>query len=212
MSIKAHIGQAVKLYRDFREADPERIGAVKVKVPKAVAVMGYVEGIDYRTTHGKKLTLYHHTFEPGSRPLLAIAADGSQILLLGGRYQFTAQGIVDKDASGRLITNPKHGRAMNPARKAPTRMQAKLRGTAPRKRRAKVQGLDLSDDGAVTVTQTARGFVLQRYGAPVFNEKDDSYKMPKVGKAKTYRTSEEAGDAAWKLKHAVSRKVFGRKS
>jgi hypothetical protein len=114
MSLKKAIGAAVRLYEDFREESPRKVGSARVNIPKAVAVMGYVEGIDYRTTHGKKLTLYHHDFEAGSRPLLAVSSDGRQLLLLGGRYQFTEQGIVDKDARGRLITNPKHGRAINP--------------------------------------------------------------------------------------------------
>lgn len=117
---QAAVNQAVKLYEDFREASPKSIGAVRVKVPKAVACIGYVEAIDYRTTHGKKLTLYRHDFLPGSRPLLAVSSDGLQLLLLGGRYKFTRQGIVDKDARGKLITNPKHGKNINPRGRAQT--------------------------------------------------------------------------------------------
>ena len=116
MSLKKHITAAVRLFESFREESPRKVGTARVNIPKAVAVMGYVEGIDYRTTHGKKLTLYHHDFEPGSRPLLAVSSDGTQLLLLGGRYQFTEQGIVDMDARGRLITNPSHGKNINPRR------------------------------------------------------------------------------------------------
>lgn len=108
------VRRAIKLYESFREDKPRKIGAVKMALPSAVAVMGYVEGIDYRTTHKGKLTLYHHDFAPGSRPLLAVAADGKQLLLMGGRFQFTARGIVDKDARGRQILNPKHGKSINP--------------------------------------------------------------------------------------------------
>lgn len=114
MSLQKSIGAAVRLYESFREEQPRKVGSVRVNMPKAVAVMGYVEGIDYRTTHGRKLTLYHHDFEAGSRPLLAVSSDGKQLLLLGGRYQFTEQGIVDKDARGKLITNPHHGKNINP--------------------------------------------------------------------------------------------------
>lgn len=113
MSVKA----AVKLYESFRERKPRRIGHASFKVPAAVACMGYVEGIDYRTTHGKKVTLYHHDFAPGSRPLLAVSSDGKQLLLLGGRYQFTERGIVDKDAKGREVENAGHGKTINPRRK-----------------------------------------------------------------------------------------------
>lgn len=110
MSIQRAVGKAVALYRSFRESAPKRIGRVNFVVPKAVAVIGYVEGIDYRTTHGKTITLYHHDFAPGSRPLLAVSGDGKQLLLLGGRYEFTERGIVDRDAQGREIENPGHGK------------------------------------------------------------------------------------------------------
>jgi hypothetical protein len=76
--------------------------------------MGYVEGIDYRTTHGKKVELYHHDFAPGSRPLLCVSSDGRQVLLLGGRYKWTDRGIVDRDHKDREIENEGHGRTINP--------------------------------------------------------------------------------------------------
>jgi hypothetical protein len=110
MSVKG----AVKLYKSFRERNPKRIGKIDFKVPVAVACIGYVEGIDYKTTHGKKVTLYHHDFAAGSRPLLAVSADGKQLLLLGGRYQFTERGIVDRDAAGDEIENAGHGKYINP--------------------------------------------------------------------------------------------------
>jgi hypothetical protein len=39
-----------------------------------------------------------------------VSSDGKTLLLLGGRYQFTERGIVDKDAKGREIENKKHGK------------------------------------------------------------------------------------------------------
>ena len=39
-----------------------------------------------------------------------MSADGETLLLLGGRFQFTEQGIVDRDARGNLITEPEHGK------------------------------------------------------------------------------------------------------
>lgn len=133
MSLKREIGQAVSLYESFREASPRRVAKIRVKPVKAVAIIGYVEAVDYRTTHGKKVELYRHDFAAGSRPLLAVSADGKQLLLLGGRYQFTEQGIVDKDASGKLITNPGHGKAIN-----------------PRGRRKNARTLDVAEGQAIT--------------------------------------------------------------
>lgn len=112
--MKRELRQAVALYESFREARPRKLGKVRFDVPKVVAVIGHVEGIDYRTTHGKKVTLYHHDFAPGSRPLLCTSSDGKQLLLLGGRYHFTERGIVDKDHKGDERPDPKHGRYVNP--------------------------------------------------------------------------------------------------
>lgn len=103
---------AVELYESFREKKPKRLKVLDVKIPRVVVHIGYLEAIDYRTTHGAELVLYNHKFAPGSRPLLCVSADGRQLLLLGGRYHFTERGIVDKDRSGREIENKKHGKAL----------------------------------------------------------------------------------------------------
>ena len=108
--MKKQLAQAVALFESFREKRPRKLVTMKVTLPEVVMVIGHVEGIDYRTTHKNKLTLYHHDFEAGSRPLLCASADGKQLLLIGGRYQFTDRGIVDKDAHGNLIFDPNHGK------------------------------------------------------------------------------------------------------
>jgi len=101
--------KAIKIYKDFREKNPQTLSVFEVDVPSAVACIGHVESIDYRTTHGKKLALYRHDFSPGSRPLFCVAADGRSLWLLGGRFKFTERGIVDRDAKGREIENVAHG-------------------------------------------------------------------------------------------------------
>ena len=104
----------IQIYESFREKKPRRLNVVKVPdAPKIVACIGHVEAIDYRTTHGRKLTLYRHDFVAGSRPLLCVSPDGKSLLLLGGRYQFTERGIVDRDARGREVENKKHGRPLD---------------------------------------------------------------------------------------------------
>jgi hypothetical protein len=107
---KRLIAQAVTLYRSFREKIPKKLITVRFKVPRVVACMGYVEGIDYVTTHGNKVTHYHHDFEPGSRPLLCVSADGRQIILIGGHYEWDERGIVDKDSEGQDIIPANHRR------------------------------------------------------------------------------------------------------
>lgn len=103
------IRAAIQLFEDFRERRPKRIKVVNVEWPTAVMVIGHVDEIYYTTTHGKKVVSYRHPFQAGSRPLLCSSADGSQLVLLGGRYKFTDRGIVDRDADGNLVFDPNHG-------------------------------------------------------------------------------------------------------
>ncbi len=101
--------RAARLYESFREDVPRRVKKFGFAPPRIVVDIGYVEFIGYRTTHGRKVTLYQHDFAPGSRPLLCVSPDGRQLMLLGGRYQFTERGIVDRDVQGQEIDNPAHG-------------------------------------------------------------------------------------------------------
>lgn len=104
---------AFKLHSDFRELPPKRAVKLNVRVPKALMSMGHVEAICYRTTHGRKTTLYKHDFAPGSRPLLAAGPKRNQLFILGGRYHVTDRGIVDLDVSGAEIDDPGHGVELN---------------------------------------------------------------------------------------------------
>lgn len=110
------MAQAITLYESFRDAKPRKLARLKVKIPKVVACMGYVESLDYRTTHKGKAQPYRHRFAAGSRPLLCVSSDGRQLMLLGGLYKWTERGIVDRDAKGRERPDPKHGRGVNPKR------------------------------------------------------------------------------------------------
>lgn len=107
---KNELRAAVDLYRKFREEEPEKLNAVEIVVPKVVMVVGYAEYVGYSTTHGKKSTLYEHKFAEGSRPLLCASADGRQLLFVGGRYNFTEDGIVDYDATGKSLYPKDHGK------------------------------------------------------------------------------------------------------
>lgn len=113
------MSQAVTLYESFREKAPKKVITMPVSIPRVVAMMGHVEAIEYRTTHAGKVTLYKHDFGKGARPLLCVSGDGRQLMLLGGRYEWTDRGIQDEDASGRLIGNPKHGKTINPRKGTP---------------------------------------------------------------------------------------------
>lgn len=99
MSVK----KAAKLYEDFRERKPRIAKRVEFSVPRAVAVIGYVDAIHYSTTHGRTAKRYAHKFAKGSRPMLCAGPGRNQIILVGGRYHVTDRGIVDLTPKGREI-------------------------------------------------------------------------------------------------------------
>ena len=99
MSVK----KAKKLYEDFRETSAKRARKIRIKYPRAVAVMGYCEAILYSTTHNGVAKLYKHKFAKGSRALLCAGPGKSQLYLIGGRFHVTDRGIVDLTPSGREI-------------------------------------------------------------------------------------------------------------
>lgn len=63
-------------------------------------VIGELRVLEYVTKregiNRDKLTRWAHTFRKKSRPLLAVSKDGKQLLIVGGRYEFTEAGIEDR--------------------------------------------------------------------------------------------------------------------
>lgn len=73
--------------------------ALKVSLPnppKISLAIGKVLGIIYETVRDGRHENYKHMFKASSRPLFAVSNDGKQLLLIGGSYNFTSRGIVDK--------------------------------------------------------------------------------------------------------------------
>lgn len=93
------VKRSAKWYEDFREEKPKRARIVRLELPSAVAVMGTVDALSYRTTVGREARRYKHSFAKGSRPLLC--TDGKMVYLIGGRYHVTDRGIVDLTPRGR---------------------------------------------------------------------------------------------------------------
>ena len=91
------LAQAARLYTDF--TGHERVNVQKVRAPRRSRVMlaiGYVDGIMYSTVRDGRSEKYIHRFGRKSRPLLLSSPDGKQLYLLGGAYDFTERGIVDR--------------------------------------------------------------------------------------------------------------------
>ncbi len=97
------IRRAKNLYESFRESEATRARKIRVKLPKAVAIMGYCDAIEYTTTHKGVATRYRHKFAKGSRALLCAGPGRSQLYLIGGRFHVTDRGIVDLTPRGKEI-------------------------------------------------------------------------------------------------------------
>jgi hypothetical protein len=90
------VEKAADLYSRFSGHEAESIG--KVPAPrslKTAIAIGECDGILYTTVRDNKVEKYIHKFRAKDKPMLAVAPDGSQIVLLGGNYTFTERGIID---------------------------------------------------------------------------------------------------------------------
>jgi hypothetical protein len=70
-----------------------------VRVPNLSVVglvIGTVDGLLYTTVRDGKQEKYIHKFKVNDRPMFVVSDDGKQIFLLGGNFDFTEQGIVDR--------------------------------------------------------------------------------------------------------------------
>jgi hypothetical protein len=90
------VRKAALLYERFTGHDAIPVERINVPpLPKAVAVIGYCDGILYTTVRDGRTEKYIHHFALDDRPLMAVSPDGKQLLLVDGNYDFTERGIVD---------------------------------------------------------------------------------------------------------------------
>jgi len=94
--LKKELASAMKLYHNFSGHEPELVGKThKPKIPDVGIVIGELDGVAYETVRDGVKEKYFHQFDKKIRPLLVSSFDGSSIYILGGEYDFTADGIVD---------------------------------------------------------------------------------------------------------------------
>lgn len=96
LSKRAKINRAADLYENFTGHEAEELGYIDFSIPDVAVVIGEVEGIIYNTVRDGVHERYIHKFKAKSRPMFAVTPDGTQLVLLGGNYDFTERGIVDK--------------------------------------------------------------------------------------------------------------------
>jgi hypothetical protein len=89
--------QAADLYTRFTgHTDIESVSVDKPVVPDVMLVVGDVDGIMYTTVRDGVTEKYVHKFKKQCRPLFCVSHDGKQLHMLGGSYDFTERGIVDR--------------------------------------------------------------------------------------------------------------------
>lgn len=95
-SIEQQIHDAKRRYTRFtgQRADVEE----EIEIPDFAALVGVgeMDAIEYTTERDGVQERYRHTFNAKSRPLLCVTPDGKIIVALGGAFEFTALGFVDK--------------------------------------------------------------------------------------------------------------------
>jgi len=92
---QTQIEHAMALFKRFRLDDPQHVDDVKFSTPEVGMVIGDCDGILYTTVRNGKTERYQHDFKKSARPLLVASWDGKQVLLVGGNYNFTQDGITD---------------------------------------------------------------------------------------------------------------------
>ena len=91
------VEKASDLYRRFSGHEPESIGKIRLtKPPECAIVVGTLDGLLYTTVRDGVEEKYIHKFSARSKPLFVVSPDGKQIFVIGGQFDFTERGIVDR--------------------------------------------------------------------------------------------------------------------
>ena len=94
---RKQLEQAMTLYENFSGHPGEVVTTIeKPEYPDVALAIGTVDGLLYTTTRDGKRERYIHEFKKTSRPLFASSYDGKNLYMLGGAYDFTERGIVDR--------------------------------------------------------------------------------------------------------------------
>lgn len=88
--------RAAAIYERFTGHDADESEVIEIPpLPKAVAIIGPLDAVEYTTVREGKTELYRHVFAKSDRPLLCVSPDRRQLLIVGDRFAFTDRGIVD---------------------------------------------------------------------------------------------------------------------
>jgi len=97
ISANADVRKAASLYERFSGHEAEAVGKIKVKpMPKVGVAIGDIDGVLYTTVRDGREEKYIHKFAKKDKPLFVVSPDGKQLFMIGGHYDFTERGIVDR--------------------------------------------------------------------------------------------------------------------
>jgi len=88
--------KATKLLQKFSGRSDFDHQIVNIELPETAAVMGNLVGLIYEADKDDEVAQYIHEFDPASQPVLAVSPNGKQLFIVGGRFQVTSRGIVDR--------------------------------------------------------------------------------------------------------------------
>ena len=93
---KRKLAAAAKLYENFTGHQARYVERVLIDVPQVLLLVGECDGVLYSCVRDGQHERYIHQFKKQSRPLLCSNETGTALYLIGGEYNFTSRGIVDK--------------------------------------------------------------------------------------------------------------------
>lgn len=91
------IKRASELYENFSGHEAEIVATFpKPEYPDVLIEIGDVDGILYTTKRDGNIEKYIHKFHKDAKPLFCVSPAGDTIYFIGGEYDFTDRGIVDR--------------------------------------------------------------------------------------------------------------------
>lgn len=96
MSSSAKQEKAAKLFKKFTGHEVKRMTQVNYNDNETGLIFGKLDGVMYTTVRDGKTEKYLHKFNTKSKPEIAASFDGQQLYIVGGHYDFTERGIVDR--------------------------------------------------------------------------------------------------------------------
>lgn len=93
---------AADLYERFTGHKAEGVGTIPLpRMPRVGVLIGDIDGVLYTTVRDGKTEKYIHQFHRDDKPAFVVSPDGKQLFLIGGAYDFTERGIVDRSDKSR---------------------------------------------------------------------------------------------------------------